>query len=165
MSSGGSRILKKAYSSVHLIAIVSEAKCSRQRVLGHAPLSPGKFWISDLLRSFLVLFWGELDDLWPNLVIVFKHNDQIRQWVIQLLIFHPKTAPQTISGQEFSWEACACPSRRSSRALVRFAKYSDEVHTEKTLFEILDLPLIISHTPKNERRVYMQQMLLVFMSC
>ena len=43
--------------------------------------------ISDLLRSFLVLFWGEmqeLDDLMPNPVIVFeafKRSQTLKAWV------------------------------------------------------------------------------------
>ena len=34
---------------------------------GHAP--QGKFWISDLLRSFLVYSWGKIPDLLLNLVM------------------------------------------------------------------------------------------------
>ena len=33
---------------------------------------PGKFWIFDLLRSFLLYSWGELDDLLLNVVVVFE---------------------------------------------------------------------------------------------
>ena len=33
------------------------------------------------------------------------------------------------------------PSGRASRALLRFAKYSDQVHTGPPLFKILDPPL------------------------
>ena len=38
----------------------SVIKCVKHRVWGHAPPFPGKFAISDLLRLFLVLFWGEI---------------------------------------------------------------------------------------------------------
>ena len=48
------------------------------------PPPPGNFLISDLLRSFLVPFWGEqheLDDLLPNLVIVFERSKNLKAWL------------------------------------------------------------------------------------
>ena len=54
--SGGPRILKTGAP----VCDLSEHRAPARGVWGHAAPPPGKFWISDLLRSFLVYSWGEI---------------------------------------------------------------------------------------------------------
>ena len=63
----------------------------------HAP--PGKFLISDLLRSFLVPFWGEIARVGLPTAIVFeafKCSQNLRAWL--------RFAPQRLQSSCEAWE-------------------------------------------------------------
>ena len=89
--SGRSRILKRflcaldCYTWQSVVRKASEARLYTREVWGHSP--QGNFSISDLLGSFLMLFWGKIARVrWPtaNLVIVFevfKHLQNLKVWL------------------------------------------------------------------------------------
>ena len=63
----------------------------------------------------------------------FKHNNQVEQWIVQLLQFHPKNTPELISEGQKSKAFPQTPLADALRAL--------KSHNGTLLFKILDPPL------------------------